>query len=225
MSKSRAFHLYMARTFLGLVVVLALVGCQQGAVVHAKGASAESIALQPGDVVGLQRCAGSGDMQTVLREEQSNHQPGYYQNATEWQQWKTRGATEAYFAAYGQTPADCGAVSADGTTGAPTGGLMAGLVVKFKDPAIAARTFRADLTLLGFGPKDITFIQLVGGRVMTGADTGLGPQSVIGMGSAAGSTYYFAFWQNKTADSFLIAYDLPSANAHGAAESVNQRMS
>ena len=48
MSKSRAFHLYMARTFLGLMVVLALVGCQQGAAVHAKGASAESIASQTG---------------------------------------------------------------------------------------------------------------------------------------------------------------------------------
>ena len=160
----------------------------------------------------------------MLREEKSNNPVGYSQNATEWAQWKTQGAIEAYFAAYGRTSADCNALTTVGV-GAPSGGLMAALVVKFKDPAIAARTFRADLTLLGFGPKDITFIQLVGGRVMTGADTGLGPQSVIGMGSAAGSTYYFAFWQNKTADSFLIAYDLPSANAHGAAESVNQRMS
>jgi hypothetical protein len=212
----------MARILLSLIVALTLVGCQQSA--QPKTITAQSIALQPGDVLGLQRCADSGDVQTVLSAEKSNHQPGYYQNATEWEQWKTQGATAAYFAAYGRTSADCDALTTVGA-GAPSGGLMAGLVVKFKDPATAARTYRAGSTLLGFGPKDITFIKLVGGGVMTGADTGLGPQSVIGTGSAVGTTYYFAFWQNKAVDSFLIAYDLPDANAQVAARSVNQRMS
>jgi hypothetical protein len=212
----------MARILLGLMLALTVVGCQQGA--QPKTVTAQSIALQPGDVSGLQRCGDSGDVQTVLSAEKSNHQPGYYQNATEWEQWKTQGATTAYFAAYGRTSADCDALTTVGA-GAPSGGLMAGLVVKFKDPATAARTYRAGSTLLGFGPKDITFIKLVGGGVMTGADTGLGPQSVIGTGSAVGTTYYFAFWQNKAVDSFLIAYDLPDANAQVAARSVNQRMS
>lgn len=215
----------MARILLALVVVLSVVGCQQpNFAARPKPVTAQSIALQPGDVSGLQRCDGSGDLQTVLRKEKSNDQVGYVENATEWEQWKTQGATEAYLAAYGRTPADCAALSAAGP-GAPSGGLMAGLVVKFKDAAIAARTYRADSTLLGFGPKDITFIKLVGGSVMIGTDTGLGPQSVIGSGSAAGSTYYFAFWQNKVVDSFFIAYDLPPADAEGAARNVNHRMS
>ena len=212
----------MARILLALVVALTLVGCEQAA--HAKPPSAQSIALQPGDVSGLQRCDGSGDVQAVIRREKSTDQVASNEHAAEWEQWKTQGATEAYFAAYGRTSADCNALSAIGT-GAPTGGLMAGLVVKFKDQAIAARTYRADSTLLGFGPKDIAFIQLVGGSVVTGSNTGLGPLSVIGTGSAGGATYYFAFWQNKVVDSFFIAYDLPSATAEGAARSVNQRMS
>jgi len=213
----------MARILLSLMVVLAMAGCQQSPVARAKTVTAQSIALQPGDVSGLQRCSGSGDLQTVLGEEKATHQPGYYMNATEWEQWKTQGATEAYFAAYGRTPADCAALSVAGT-GAPTGGLMADLVVKFKDQAHAPKTFRAGATLLGFGPKDITFIKLVGGSVLTGSDTGLGPQSVIGSGAVAGTTYYFAFWQSKVINSYLIAYDLPDANARGAARSVNQRM-
>jgi hypothetical protein len=102
---------------------------------------------------------------------------------------------------------------------------MAALVVKFKDPAVAARTYRAGSTLLGFGPKDITFIRFVGGGVLTGAVTGLGPQSVIGSGSVAETTYYFAFWQNKMVDSFFIAYDLPAAEAEDATKRVNQRIS
>ena len=212
----------MSRILTGLVIVLTLVGCAPQE--HPKAVSAQSIALQPGDVSGLQRCDGSGDVQTVIRREKSNDQVAYYENATEWERWKAQGATEAYFAAYGRTPADCAALSATGA-GAPAGGLMAGLVVKFKNQAIAARTYRADSTLLGFGPKDITFIKLVGGSVMTGSGTGLGPQSVIGSGSVGVTTYYFAFWQNKMVDSFFIAYDLPPTAAERAARSVNLRMS
>jgi hypothetical protein len=211
----------MARILLGLVAVLALAGCAPTA--HPKSATAQSIALQPGDVSGLKGCNGGGDMQTVLNQEKSIDKYGYDLNSTEWQQWKTQGATEAYFAVYGRTAADCDAFTATGT-GAPRGGLMAGLVVKFKDAAIAARNYRAASTLLGFGPRDITFIKLVGGSITTGTDTGLGPDSVIGTGSAVDSTYYFAFWQNKAFDSFFIAYDLPAFEAQGAAEHVNERI-
>ena len=212
----------MARILLSLILALTLVGCQQAA--QPRHVSAQSIALQPGDVSGLQKCDGSGDLQTVLREEKSNNPTGYYKDSTEWEQWKTQGAIEAYFAAYGRTSGDCNALTTIGA-GAPSGGLMAALVVKFKDPAIAARTYRAGSTLLGFGPKDITFIRLLGGGILTGGDTGLGPQSVIGSGSVADTTYYFAFWQNKMVDSYFIAYDLPAAEAEGAAKSVNQRIS
>jgi len=212
----------MARILAGLVAVLALVGCAPTA--HAKAVTAQSIALQPGDVAGLIGCDGGGDIQTGLQNEKLSDRYGYDVNATEWEQWKTQGATEAYFAVYGRTAADCAAFTATGT-GAPRGGLMAGLVVKFKDTAVAARNYRAASTLLGFGPRDITFIKLVGGVITTGTDTGLGPQSVIGTGSAVGSTYYFAFWQTKAFDSFFIAYDLPAFEAQGAAENVNRRMS
>src|ERR1700692_3031189 len=152
----------MARILVGLVALLAFAGCAPAA--HAKPVSAQSIALQPGDVAGLQGCDTGGDMQTVLSKEKSIDTFLYNQNATEWEQWKTQGATEAYFAAYGKTSADCSSLSTVGA-GAPSGGLMAGLVVKFKDPAIAARTYNAGSSLLGFGPRDITFIRLVGGGV------------------------------------------------------------
>jgi hypothetical protein len=211
----------MAHILVGLVAVLAFAGCTPATT--PKSVTAQSIALQPGDVSGLKGCNGGGDMQTVLSEEKSTDKFGYDLNTTEWEQWKTQGATEAYFAVYGRTAADCEAFTATGT-GAPRDGLMAGLVVKFKDAAFAARNYRAASTLLGFGPRDITFIKLVGGIITTGADTGLGPQSVIGSGSAVGSTYYFAFWQNKAFDSFFIAYDLPAFEAQSAAESVNQRI-
>jgi hypothetical protein len=211
----------MARILVGLVALLALAGCSPA--VQPKPTTAKSIALQPGDVSGLRKCDAGGDMQTVLSKEKSIDTFLYDQNATEWEQWKTQGATEAYFAVYGRTAADCQVFSATGN-GAPHGGLMAALVVKFKDTFASSRNYRLASTLLGFGPRDITFIKLVGGDITTGTDTGLGPQSVIGTASAVGSTYYFAFWQNKAFDSFFIAYDLPAFEAQGAAENVNQRM-
>ena len=214
----------MGRAFSGLVIMLAVMGCQPSALMAKdKPVTAQSIAPQPGDVSGLQRCAESGDVKAVLLDERSSNPEAYALNSTEWQQWKSQGALEAYFAVYGRTASDCDALSASGT-GAPSGGLMAALIVKFKSEANAARTYRANSTLFGFGPRDITFIKLVGGSVTTGSDTGLGPRSVIGSGSAAGATYYFAFWQNKMFDSFLGAYDVASADARRAANNVNNRI-
>ena len=162
-------------------------------------------------------------MEAVLRSEKSNNPMAYDLNFTEWQQWKSLGASDAYFTIDGRTANDCDALSVAGT-GAPTGGLVATLIVKFKTEAVAARTYGVNSTLLGFGPKDIAFIKLVGGSVTSGSDTGLGPRSVIGNGSVAGATYYFAFWQNKVFDSFLGAYDVASSDAQGAANNVNERI-
>src|SRR5260370_1899474 len=148
----------MARILVGLVAVLALAGCAPAA--HAKPVSAQSIALQPGDVAGLKGCDAGGDMQTVLTKEKSIDTFLYDQNATEWEQWKTQGATEAYFAVYGRTAADCAVFSASGN-GAPHGGLMTGLVVKFKDTSASARNYRPASPLLRLGPRDTKLIQLV----------------------------------------------------------------
>src|SRR6202158_2509442 len=136
----------MARILVGLVALLALAGCTPAA--PAKPVSAQSIALQPGDVAGLRGCDAGGHMQTVLRKEKSIDTLLYDQNSTEWEQWKTQGATEAYFAVYGRTAADCAVFSATGN-GAPHGGLMAGLVVEFKDTSSLARNYRLTAALLG----------------------------------------------------------------------------
>ena len=212
------------RALVGLVILLTAAGCQPSAVAaKEKPLTAQSVALQRGDVSGLQRCTASGDLEAVLLNEKSRNPTAYSHNATEWEQWKRLGASDAYFAAYGRTVADCDSLSGGGT-GAPTGGLVAALIVRFKSEAVAVRTYGADATLLGFGPKDIAFINLVGGTVTTGSATGLGQRSVIGSGSVTSSTYYFAFWQNKVFDSYLVAYDMPTDDAHRAANDVNQRI-
>src|SRR5437870_2891404 len=87
-------------------------------------------------------------------------------------------------------------------------GLVA--IVKFKMEAIVARISGADSTFIGLGHREIAFSKLAGCSVTTVWDLGLGLRSVLGSGSVAGSTYYFALWQNKSFDSYLDAYDVGS---------------
>jgi len=214
----------MLRVVLALTVLLAAVGCQApSGAAQPKSPTPQMVALRQGDVAGMQRCAGSGDVVAVLADEKANNPAEYQINLTEWTQWKIRGATDAYVAIFGRTPADCASLSGSGT-GTPPGELMVGLVVKFKDEAIAARSYRSESTLFGFGQKDITFIRLAGGQITTGPETGLGPDSSIGSGIVAGARYYFALWQNKSFESDLLAYNMASADADLAVKSMNQRI-
>jgi|GEM_PF-1020751 len=214
----------MTRAFLALTLILTLAGCRApGAAGQPRVETVENVALQPGDVSGLHPCGGSGDLNAVLQEERYTNPMAYDLNATEWAQWRRQGALDAYFAVYGRTAADCASLTQAGT-GAPQGGLMAGLVVRFQNESIAARNYKSNSTLFGFGPRDLTFIKLSGGSVTTGSPTGLGADSAIGRADVLGASYYFAFWQKKVFDSYLVAYDVAYSDADTATISVNQRI-
>jgi hypothetical protein len=212
----------MARVWLVLTAMLTAAGCQPSNLAQIKPVTAESVALQPTDVSGMLRCDGSGDVNAVIQQEKTSNPYAYDENAPEWERWQVHGATQAYFVFYGKTRRDCATLSGS-STGAP-GALMVGLVVKFKDEPSAVRIYGDNSTFFGFGPKDLTFIKLAGGRVTTGSVTGLGQESAVGRVSVVGATYYMAFWQRKRFDSFLIAYDVMSLDAERAVMNVNGRI-
>jgi len=214
----------MRGALLGLAVMLTAVGCQ-APLTHAQArpVTAESVALQPTDVAGMLRCDGSGDVDAVIQQQRTSNPPAYDENAPEWERWKVHGATQAYFVFYGRTPSDCATLSGS-STGAPPGALMVGLEVKFKDEASAARIYGDNSTLFGFGPRDMTFIRLAGGNIRTGIVTGLGQESAVGSASVVGTNYYIAFWQKKRFESFLLAYDVMSADAERAVMDVDARI-
>jgi hypothetical protein len=213
----------MSRLLACLAIALAVAGCQGPLAAQSKAATPQSVILQPGDVPGMQRCSTTGDVNTVLQEEKSEGSLVYAMNATEWEQWKRQGATDAYFAVYGATPADCATVSAAGT-GAPRGALMVGLVVEFQTATLAAHNYQRDSTLMGLGPQDIRFIELANGTTTFGTATGLGPQSVIGSGLVAGTNYFIAMWQNKRFESDFIGYAVANSDADKAVLSMNRRI-
>lgn len=168
----------------------------------------------------MQKCDSSGDVGAVLQTEKQSGSPEYGINATEWAQWKRQGASDAYFAVYGASPADCAAVKA-GSTGAPRT-LMVGLVVRFQNASGAQRNYGRESTLMGLGPKDIRFIELAGGSTTFGTATGLGPESVTGSGLVAGTNYFVALWQNKNFESDFIGYGVPSADGEKAVLDMNR---
>jgi len=214
----------MTRVFACLAVAAFLAACQSSpAPSGANLATPQSVTIQPGDVPGMQRCDTSGDVAAVLNQEKSQGSHGYDMHATEWEQWKRQGAVDAYFAVYGHTAADCAAASGT-TTGAPTGGLMVGLVVQFKDTNGAARNFSRESTLMGLGPKDIRFIELAGGTTTFGSATGLGDDSVIGSAVVAGSAYFVAMWQNGRFESDFMGYDTGFTESDNAVLAMNKRI-
>ena len=214
----------MCRGLAWVAACVMLVACQGVGVRSAiKSPSPRSIVIQPGDMAGMHRCASSGDMIAVLNNEKAQQYRAYVTNATEWEQWKQRGAIDAYFAVYGQTAADCAAAS-DSSAGAPTSGVMVGLVVRFKDADRAARNFKSDSTLLGFGPSDIRFIELAGGTTTFGSATGLGTESVVGTAEVAGADYYVAEWQSQRFEVEFIGYDVDYADERYAVFEMNRRI-
>jgi hypothetical protein len=215
----------MTRAVLWLAVAVLLGACQSPFSHQAAKAptTPQSVALQPGDLPGMVRCAVSGDVVSVLHDEQSQKSPTYDMNATEWEQWKQQGAVDAYFTVYGRTSADCAAAS-DSSTGAPLGELMVGLVVQFQDTSGAARNFQRESTLMGLGPRDIRFIELAGGTTTFGSSTGLGSSSVVGSAKVAGADYFVAEWQSRRFQSELIGYDVAYEDADHAVLDVNRRI-
>jgi hypothetical protein len=214
----------MTRWLLVLTLFVAIGACRTpGAANASKPDTVQSVALQSADVAGLQRCGESGSLATVLAQEKADNPMAYSVNATEWEQWRRVGAQDAYFAVFGRTAADCASLTQAGT-GAPKGGLMAELVVGFKTDSVATRSYNSGSTLFGFGPRDMTFIRLSGGIVTTGSTTGLGADSAVGRASVLGTTYYFAFWQKKVFDSYLVAYDVQPFEADIATSTANDKI-
>lgn len=213
----------MSRLLVSLALALTIVGCQGPGVAQSNTATPQSVGLQSGDVPGMQQCATSGDVKVVLAEEKSERSLAYNMHATEWEQWRRQGASDAYFAVFGATRADCAAASAGGT-GAPRGALMVGLVVEFQTVALAASNYQRDSTLMGLGPQDIRFIELANGTTTFGTATGLGPQSVIGSGLVAGTNYFVAMWQNKRFESDFIGYAVADSDADKAVLRMNRRI-
>ena len=214
----------MTRWLLVLTLFVAIAACRVPATANpSKPETVESVALQAADVAGLQRCGESGSLATVLSRERASNPMAYSLNATEWEQSRQQGALDAYYVVFGKTAADCASLTQAGT-GAPQGGLMAELVVGFKTDSIAARSYNSGTTLFGFGPRDMTFIRLSGGSVTTGSTTGLGVDSAVGRASVLGATYYFAFWQKKVFDSYLVAYDVQPFEADIATSTANDKI-
>jgi hypothetical protein len=213
----------MRRVLAWVAVTTALFACQGHPSSTPRAATPQTVILQPGDVPGMERCATSGSVNTVLAQEKSEGSLSYDMHATEWEQWRRQGAVDAYFAVYGATAADCAAASASGT-GAPQGALMVGLVVEFSDARLASQNYRRDSTLMGLGPQDIRFIELANGTTTFGTATGLGPQSVIGSGLVAGTNYFVAMWQNKRFESDFIGYAMADSDADRAVLNMNRRI-
>ena len=186
--------------------------------------SLAAIAVQQSDLPSPSiRCAFSGDVQTYIQRLKDAGSDSHESVVQTWQQLQEKGATAAYMAFWGDAQPACDSVISPSNTMDHGGGSMHptvtfSLVVGYQTPENAEAAYSADI----FGQTKLrpspTF------EVTTGAETGLGPNSVVGLTPKAPLPLHQAVWQNGTVTVFYGSENLPLDKSKQVTEAINSRI-
>src|SRR5260370_27002373 len=101
--------------------------------------SAQSVASGSSAFSGLQKCPESGSYDSYLKAEQTADPAQYQTDKTNWDDLKAGGANDSYVAVYADSTSDCGQFAA----GTPSGKVAYVFVIRFKDTASAAASYKS----------------------------------------------------------------------------------
>lgn len=181
--------------------------------------SAESVASGSSDFPGIQKCAESGSYDSYLKAEQTANPAQYQSDKTNWDDLKASGANDSYVAVYAESTSDCGQFAA----GTPSGKVAYVFVIRFKDTATAAASYKASSKDFHLSDSDVANLKAAGATVNTGDATGLGANSVVVSIDIQGAVVYVGFWQNKQFDVVEIAFN-DANDAAAASKKINDRI-
>jgi hypothetical protein len=182
-------------------------------------ASAESVASNPSDFPGLQRCPESGSYDNYLKAEQAANSDQYDSDKKTWDDLKAGGADDSYVAAYAQNASDCGQFG----NGTPTSKVAYAFAIRFKDSASAASSYSSTASAFHVSDSEVSQLKAAGATVTQGAATGLGDKSLVVSIAIGGASVDVAFWQNKQFEVATLAFDM-SADAPAATKKINGRI-
>ncbi len=209
----------MGRLSVAILVVLALVGCQDNT--HAVFSPVPSpsphtattdAVLQPGDVpAGLAVCPGSGplDVYDLVLAQSDATLAG--QVADEWQQLRNAGAESAAISIFAASPAACSA-ELGSTSGVRA---VSSFVVRFDDPAEASRAWSSGI--FGFQPPPAGE---VAPGVVRGTSTGLGSASF----TYDRPSVRLASWQRSLFVALVVATNLDPTAFTAATAAIDPRL-
>ncbi len=186
--------------------------------------SLAAIAVQQSDLPSPSiRCDFSGDVQTYIQRLKDAGSGSYESVAQTWLQLQEKGATAGYMVFWGDAQPACDSIISSSNTMDHSGGnmhpsLTFSLVVRYQTPENAEAAYSADI----FGQTKLTPTPTF--EVTTGAETGLGPNSVVGFTRTAPIPLHQAIWQNSTVTVFYGSENIPLDKSKQVTESVNRRI-
>ena len=201
------------RLLVGLAILVTSCG-ETGGPTGPGPATAQNVVLQAGDISGLQRCPQTGTYDKYLGTS------GDADEATAWTQAKSRGAIEGYISEYADNSGDCGNFN---SVDAPKGRLAFGWALNFKDSTSATADYKTDSTRFNTSPADLAAFRSEGSLV-NGTGTGLGENSLLGIGAVEAFTYYFAVWQNQNFELAFWGFNVAKVAGDRATTNINGRV-
>jgi hypothetical protein len=192
-------------------------------------ATAEHVALQPGDTDGLEKCSAS-EFDVYLVNEKSDDPTAYTADLAAWTKLQNEGAVGAFVVQYAANTDDCqtltASAAASGPSPFPHDKLVSSVVVEFKDSTSAATSYKTNPTPFHFTPFDVADLRMSGGTLKTANDTGLGDNSLVGYVSLPSTTsFYIAFWQKQKFEITLLAYNATRDESDRTTHLMNGRIS
>jgi hypothetical protein len=209
------------RRWLALVAVLMVAACGPGSSAPIGPAD---VAVQSSDLPkGLQKCDGSGDMDSFLNAIKTKDPSTYQTTKSEWDSAKTHGATQAQVAFFADSKEHCASIqnSDNGDLFTATYPVVINFVIQFKDEATAAKGYTTESI---FGFSEATISSSGGTGVAKGADTGLGKNSITLTIAIGNQSFYIAFWQNKSFMVILGVLNVDLAQSKKVATNENNRI-
>ncbi|HEX6349069.1 MAG TPA: hypothetical protein VF160_06725 [Candidatus Dormibacteraeota bacterium] len=195
-----------------LLATLLVASCSAGG---AAGAQPQDVALRPAEALGLTKCSSSGTMDQTLARLKTSRPDSYSSTNQEWSKLKQAGARAGYFAVYSDDRAACPGFSPESSPGPSK--EIGNLVVAFGDTGEAATAYSSGA--FGVSPDQAG---LAGG--ITGADTGLGKNSVRAFVALGGNQVYLAYWQHGRWLTYLFAEGLTESDGESLTKAVDARL-
>lgn len=187
----------------------------------------ERVALQLEDLPeGFQRCSFSGDIDTYM-ENFRQASPDIYQGLRRtWEQLQASGATDGYYAFYGDSQTACDSVlnvpgdhddlhDPQNPGGHPI--TVFSFVTRYEDEAAAATVYLTNV----FGQSRLGSPQY---DVVVAEPTGLGPNATVASSQGGPTPVWQAVWQAKAFTVFFGSENLHALDARAALDAIHGRM-
>jgi len=209
------------RHVLAFAAIAALAAC------NAPSAAAfgpSDVAVQSSDVPkGVQKCDGSGSIDTFLTAIKTKDPKNYQSTNDEWTKAKSDGATGAAVVFYTDSKAHCDAItnSQNSNLASAAYPVVLNFVIQFKDEKSAEQGYTTE-SIFGFSESSLTSSGVAG--VVKGTETGLSKNSVALTLAIGNQSFYVAVWQNKAFMVILAVINVDIAQSKKIATNTNGRI-